>query len=252
MEELFGKRLRAMRKRLSLTQSAIADKASVDKFTISKWETSANEPSVEMIDRLGMALAISGFDLVDGTTLCGKYVSQRLNVAEVKALELRETQRRSANIIAIREIYRLLAAYHRCFLEGHVLNSPDARSSAYFDLLKEALDSACETLGRLPEIENLRERLFTAESINAARYLYDGFLFEDYVQQWESDSLAASEALIEGLAIKFDDVSDELAIREARERYGLDRYLVHLHNHRQVQEETFSSLLEQLERGGMT
>jgi transcriptional regulator with XRE-family HTH domain len=248
MHQRFGERLRQERKEKGLSQSAVASRAGIDKFAVSKWETGAKEPSVEMIDRLGNALGMSGLDLVDGTTLRGKYTAQRLNIGEAQALERRDLERRSSHVIALREIYRWIADYHRTFLEGQVLNSPDARSSAYFELMRESLDDVCTSIGIIPGVEDLSEKLFVAESLNPGRYVFDDFLFEDYVQRWESEALNASEALVERLAVKFSESDEEQAVRDARARYKIDMYEAHLSDLRRRWKQSNREQMEAFEK----
>jgi transcriptional regulator with XRE-family HTH domain len=222
MMEKFGQRVRRLRDEQGLSQSALGTRVGLGKPHISKLETSAKPPSTSVIDRLAQALGLSAIDLVEGTDMEGKYVAQRLNASEVTALREQQRVRLSSEIIAAREIYRLIGAYHREFLEGQVLNSPDSLSAANFALLTDALEEVCSRISHVSGITDLEGKLFVAESLDPQRYIFDGFLFEDYVQRWELDALRAGEAELEKLAVLYPQGDSPQVLASVRNRYGLD------------------------------
>ena len=59
MEETLGKRIAANRKRLGLTQDALAEKLGITAQAISKWENDLSCPDITMLPKLAEIFGIS-------------------------------------------------------------------------------------------------------------------------------------------------------------------------------------------------
>ena len=62
---MIGKNLQKLRKRINLTQEALAEKVGVARQTVAKWETEESTPDLEMSGRLASVLNVSLDDLVN-------------------------------------------------------------------------------------------------------------------------------------------------------------------------------------------
>ncbi len=60
----FPQRLAELRKQRGLTQQALADAVSASKIQIYRYETSASQPTLDVIRRLAIALGVSADDLI--------------------------------------------------------------------------------------------------------------------------------------------------------------------------------------------
>ncbi len=65
MSEHFGERLRALRKKASLTQEQLADNTGFSLMTIRRWEWGERSPRVEEVKALAKALGVSEADLLN-------------------------------------------------------------------------------------------------------------------------------------------------------------------------------------------
>jgi transcriptional regulator with XRE-family HTH domain len=63
---IFAQNVRRVRRRLGLTQEALADKAAVGRSYLSDLECARRSPSIEMIARLASALGVTASVLVEG------------------------------------------------------------------------------------------------------------------------------------------------------------------------------------------
>ena len=62
---MIGKNLQKLRKRINLTQEALAEKVGVARQTVAKWETEESTPDLEMSGKLAAVLEVSLDDLVN-------------------------------------------------------------------------------------------------------------------------------------------------------------------------------------------
>ena len=62
---MIGKNLQKLRKRINLTQEALAEKVGVARQTVAKWETEESAPDLEMSGKLAAVLEVSLDDLVN-------------------------------------------------------------------------------------------------------------------------------------------------------------------------------------------
>ena len=62
---MIGKNLQKLRKRINLTQEALAEKVGVARQTVAKWETEVSTPDLEMSGKLAAVLEVSLDDLVN-------------------------------------------------------------------------------------------------------------------------------------------------------------------------------------------
>ena len=65
-KEIFGERLKRLRKKQGLTQEELAEKTEVHSVTVSKWETGEQIPKTLTLKRLASALHVSEDELLNG------------------------------------------------------------------------------------------------------------------------------------------------------------------------------------------
>ncbi len=79
-----GEKIKLLRTEKALTQPELADKAGIEQSYLSKLENDKAVPSFDIINRISMALELSGMDLIDG--LSPSYVEDHLShIPEVAA-----------------------------------------------------------------------------------------------------------------------------------------------------------------------
>lgn len=61
-----GKTVKALREKLHLTQSELADQIGVSSKTVSKWETAKGLPDISLLQPLAQALGVSVMELMNG------------------------------------------------------------------------------------------------------------------------------------------------------------------------------------------
>ena len=224
-----GERLKAVRTRLEMTQQDVSNAVGVDKAYISKLESSKTKASLEMIDRLAIALDVSAADLVSGTELAGRYTAKRAKPGDAEIQDLADKRRRSLTLVAVHEVYQRICTLHHRHLSGQILNAPDAYTEASFQHLSSVLDDACEKVKEEAGLD-LRSKLYVASTLDpSAQYVIAGF-FDNESQDYEEQELLRSEALIIKYLFKYPDADDATARAEVRERLGLSRIDQHLQN----------------------
>lgn len=82
---MFGEKLKALRKKNNLTQEQLAEKLSVSRQAIAKWETDAGLPDIENMKNIAMFFGVSVDYLVDNITEKDISLSQKFHYAEFAA-----------------------------------------------------------------------------------------------------------------------------------------------------------------------
>lgn len=82
-----GKFIAQLRKEQGLTQEALGEKLGVTNKTVSRWETGAYMPGIDMLEPLSSALHVSVHELLRGETMEEKNYRKEADVVLISALK---------------------------------------------------------------------------------------------------------------------------------------------------------------------
>lgn len=98
--QTFAERLKALRKKVGLTQEELAHLVNVSLKTFHRWEKSERQPRLEEIKRLAEALHVSEDELLNGTQSTSDWVLQ-IKISQTFKEEIIDMRKGAPNISSI-------------------------------------------------------------------------------------------------------------------------------------------------------
>jgi transcriptional regulator with XRE-family HTH domain len=194
----FGQRIRAIRQERGISQNALAKAAGITQGTLSKAEAGERSLSVEIIDKLAVALGKEPRSLVEGTDAEGKYTAERVSPEEIQSYKANKATEIYRNLSLLHLLYGQL--YGLCSaIWSHGIGSGDP----LHEVVRENISEACEPV--LNSLERLGyEEIRTKVQIPSAILDEPGTLPECAGETWEYEiepSLVAGEPSAAGQSV---------------------------------------------------
>ena len=153
--ETVGKRIRKYRKEKGLTQKQLGEKCGILEPNIRKYELEKQNPKLETIEKIALALEIPLSDLITFDNIHGNFFNERWN--NLEKYRLAYIKNIGYEIIEPKNGDTFFTIYH----DGYKYTIPYEEPEHYYDLICEILDSyAKDTLDNIiTQYSNTKEEI---------------------------------------------------------------------------------------------